>query len=310
VKGSPHALPDYPEKESYDSSASRNSTHSRTRNHRFSRPSRVRLERINELILSRKPLIGSFLVLSLIFHFALVQGIYFLSHSQDNDQKRQETKKVAFKITLPEEPQKQKQAASSKPTRNVVEKARPVKVAKTKRPKVKVASPQQLMSLGQSHMAMVREGTFPPLILSYVSPATYVSEMYRLGAKTVLYEEESGQFYEIDLLGTDILPLSRNDFNGFSFLKRVIKDPQWNQQKMRAASRLKTSTDLLAILLLVPLSVETRWIGHQVSIFKQLNLQISDIETVDAQFKNGRLKLVRLHLKDGTSRVVTDYGCA
>jgi len=239
-----------------------------------------------------------------------VQGIYFLSHSQDNDQKRQETKKVAFKITLPEEPQKQKQAPSSKPTRNVVDKARPVKVVKTKRPKVKVASPQQLMSLGHSHMTMVREGTFPPLTLSYDNPATYVSEMYRLGAKTVLYEEESGQFYEIDLLGTDILPLSRNDFNGFSFLKRVIKDPQWNQQKIRAASRLKTSTDSLAILLLVPFSVETRWIGHQVSIFKQLNLQVSDIETVDAQFKNGRLKLVRLHLKDGTSRMVTDYGCA
>ena len=248
-------------------------------------------------------------MLSLIFHFALVQGIYSLSRSKDNDQKRQETRKVAFKITLPEELQKPKQASPPKTAQNARKKVMPAKVVKTKRPKVKVASPQQLMSLGESHMAMVREGTFPPLTLSYNNPTTYVSELYRLGAKTVLYEEEDREFYEIDLLGTDILPLSRNDFKGFSFVKRVIKDTEWDQQRIRAASRLKTSSDSLVILLLVPLSVETLWIGHQVSIFKQLSLQISDIETVDAQFKNGRLKLVRLHLKDGSSRMVTDYGC-
>ena len=308
-KGSPHELLNQPEKEVCDSSAPRNGRHSRTKNYRFKSPSRIQPKRVYELILSKKSLIGSFLMLSLIFHFALVQGIYFLSHSKDKVQKRQETKKVTFKITLPEELQKPEQAVSPKPAQNVRGKGMPAEVEKTVKPEVKVASPQQLVSLGQSHMAMVREGTFPPLTLSYDNPTTYVSELYRLGAKTVLYEEEGRGFYEIDLLGTDILPLSRNDFKGFSFVKRVIKDPEWDQQRVRAASRLKTSSDSLAILLLVPLSVETRWIGHQVSIFRQLNLQISDIETVDAQFKNGRLKLVRLHLKDGSSRMVTDYGC-
>lgn len=89
-----------------------------------------------------------------------------------------------------------------------------------------------------------------------------------------------------------------------------MEDFQWNHQKISAAARLQTFPDSLQLLLLVPISVETRWIGHQVSLFKHMNIQITEVETVEAQFQAGRLKLLRIYLKDGSSRQVHDRGCA
>lgn len=130
--------------------------------------------------------------------------------------------------------------------------------------------------------------------------------MYNLGSKTVVYDMSSREYYEIELFNGDILPLNSSDFIGFSFFKRVMDDSQWNKQKIRAAARLNTSPESLEILLMVPMSVETRWTGHQANVFRQMNIKISNIEAVEAQFQESKLKIVRIHLKDGTLKMVND----
>ena len=130
--------------------------------------------------------------------------------------------------------------------------------------------------------------------------------MYHLGAKTVVFGIDKGEFYEIDLFDGNILPLTKSDFEGFSFFKRVIKDRHWNALKSRAASRLNTSSELIEILLMIPMPVETRWIGHQVNVFTQMSIPIPNIETVEARFQGSKLKIVRVHLKDGSTRTIND----
>lgn len=255
-----------------------------------------------------KLLVVLLLVLSLAFHLVLVEGIHLLSQSKET--KKQESTRFAFKIKPPEEYPVSQKAVVAKPASETKDKNRPVKVAKTKAPKLNNLSPQKLVALGQKHLGMVQKGEFPPLILSYSNPFPYVREMYGLGCKTVVYEMTSRQYYEIDLFSGDILPFSSNDFEGFSSFKRVIKDSVWTAQKIRAAARLKASPDSLEILLLVPISVEMRWIGHQVHLFRQMNIPIPDVETVEARFQEAKLKLVRVHLKDGSSRIVSDHGGA
>ena len=159
-------------------------------------------------------------------------------------------------------------------------------------------------------MGMVREGTFPALILSYRSPISYIREMYVLGAKTVVYNTANREYHEINLLDGGILPLSSNDFKGFSLIKRVIKDVQWNPRKVSAASRLKASPESLEILLLLPMTVEASWIGHQVNLLSQMNIKISEVQTVEAQFEDAKFKLICVHLKNGSSKNVKDRGCA
>ncbi|MCK5509139.1 MAG: hypothetical protein KAI50_11560 [Desulfobacterales bacterium] len=84
-------------------------------------------------------------------------------------------------------------------------------------------------------MSKVREGEFPLLTLSYASPSAYVKEMYKLGAKTLIYDRTNREFFEINLFSGEILPFSSDSFKAFSFFKRVIKDSQWNSHKNRVA---------------------------------------------------------------------------
>jgi len=266
-------------------------------------------ERISIIMHYRKILVVLFLALSIAFHLMLVEGIYLLSKSKVTQSEKEKPNRVAFKIKPPERAQVSGKITPSETEPKTGEKKRPVN-EKAEKPKIKSLSPQELEALGKENMALVREGTFPPLTLSYHSPASYIRDLYALGAKTVIYDREHRVYYAIDLFKGDILPMSSDDFKGFSSFKRVIKDPEWDHEKMRAATRINASPELIQILLLVPLPVEQRWIGHFVNIFRQMNINISEIETIEARFQGSRLKVVRLHLKDGSLRDVNDPGCA
>jgi len=259
---------------------------------------------------SRKTAIALFLLISLLLHISLVEGIYLLSGPKKEQPNRKKPELVAVKITPPARQNRPVKRALPEPEKKPPGEKNSVKRPRVKKSRIKGLSPARLAAIGQRHLAMLKRGTFPPLTLSYRSPAAYIREMYRLGAKTVVYDREHGGYYQTDLFTGKILPMSESDFEGFSFIKRVIKDPEWQEQKRRASSRLETNPDSASILLLLPLSVETRWIGHQVSAFRQMNLSLSSIARVDARFEDASLRIVRIHLTDGSSLSVDDPGCA
>jgi hypothetical protein len=275
-------------------------------------------------------------VVSLFFHFAALQGIYWTCR---NDPERAEPtakahppeeKKVAFKISLPEPvPDPPKPAPDTSSHRPESTPAKPQKPATAEKPppppegkkttpqpkapppkaKVMKASLRDLQTLGRQHMTLVRQGAFPSLTLSYPDPDAYIQQMYQMGAKTLIYQEGGGALYEIDLLTGRILPVAGKDLSGFSVIKRVIRDERWNPLKDRAASRLKTSPQDLALILVVPQEVETRWVGHQVAVFQHVGIPLDRVQSVDALFTDGRLRVVSLHLLDGSVRAVQDPGC-
>ena len=103
------------------------------------------------------------------------------------------------------------------------------------------------------------------------------------------------------------MPISRSEFSGYSKVKRVIEDLQWNPIKSEAARRLGIEVAEIEILLLVPTSLEARWLGHLSFIFEQMKMKASDVTTAEVNFQNAKLFLREVHLKDGTSRQVTGW---
>ena len=273
-------------------------------------PSFRLFERIYEAIMSKKALMTLFVAVSLVFHLMLVESIYLVSQRQEVKVKSQEAKKATFKIMEPEELPMPKNISTPKAKPQEQTKKAVSRSGGVEKERVKLLPAKKLEALGKQHISLMREGSFPTLILSYNNPTSYIKQMYALGAKSVIYDKARKECYEIDLFSGDIFPLSKYDLAGFSAFKRVIRDAQWDPHKMRAASFLNRKPDVLEILLVVPVSIETRWVGHQVNIFNQLDIQVSQIDTVEAQFNNSKLKLVRIHLKDGSTRRVNDPGCA
>ena len=145
--------------------------------------------------------------------------------------------------------------------------------------------------------------------MSYSDPVGYIKEMYRLGATTLILNESAGLLYDINLLGGEIHPFSKEELKGFSSLKRVIQDEQWKPQKADAASLLRVQVSDLVLILALPLDVEARWIGHQVDLFQRYGVLLERISSVDAFFENGRFKVTSIHLTDGTIKKIRDPGC-
>lgn len=253
----------------------------------------------------RKKVIGTFLGLSLIFHFLVIDGAYRVSRTGEIVEPVRY--KITSRIRLIEDHETPKEPQTAKPTPAITKKpVKTIKPAKFKTVRPRKLSSDELVALGKKHMSKFQKGEFPPLTFSYDSPSDYVKEMYELGAKTLIYDRTTYEFFEINLFNEEILPFSNNNFKTFSFFKRVIKDTQWNSQKVRAASRLNTSPNSLEILLLIPMTVEMHWIGYQVATFDKMGLQISKIQTVEGRFQGGKFKLVQVYLKDGSSRKIDD----
>lgn len=255
-------------------------------------------------------LIATFLIFSIVLHLLLVEGVYRASQKKAEDMQKENPKKIALRIAPPAEPRVVRKATVPKPTPETRKEKAPTLDVSRKGLDLKQLSPEKLTALGQKHMGMLREGTFPALTLSYRSPLSYISEMYALGAKTVVYNTVGREYHEINLLNGNVLPLSSSDFKNFSAIKRVIEDAQWWSRKASAASRLNTMPESLEILLLLPMTVEARWVGHQVNVLSQMHIRISAVQTVEAQFQDAKFKLTRVHLKDGSSRRINDRGCA
>jgi len=257
---------------------------------------------------SKKTIIGLMLIFSFFIHLVSIEYIYHLSENKDTN--RQETSnKMSVKIK-PTIDHKEEKKESKKP--KVVKKPQPkiptgtVRAVKKVKKQHKGISRKKLEALGKKYEGRVKEGRFPALIISYANPVSYVRQMYDLGAKTIIYDTSAREYYEINLFSGEVLPFSRNDFEGFSLFKRVMKDPQWNREKIRAATRIESLPQSLEILLLIPTTVETIWIGHQVNHFRKMNLGISSIDTVEALFKKGKMRIMRVHLKNGSSKEIND----
>lgn len=171
-----------------------------------------------------------------------------------------------------------------------------------KMPALQSLSHTELVSMGQASLG---KGSFPSLILAYPDPVAYIRQMYSLGAKTLL--SVNHRYYEIDLLGNSRLISFRSaDFEGFSNYRRVIDDGVWESSKRHALSQLGMPAASCNLLLVVPMNLELKWIGHQTHILQQLGFTPEDVLTIEANFQNAKLKLTRAHLKNGTLQYIPD----
>lgn len=251
-------------------------------------------------------------LISVTLHLAGIQSLYFIAKADKAKPKvKIQQEKPAFKIQpvkIHQEIPKIAKKSSPPPgktERTATKKRRPKK--RKRKENVKPLSEKALAALGRRYLPMLGKDMFPALSLSYDNPATYIREMYRLGAMTVVLNQETQDCSRINLFSGDISPLTRSDFAGFSDLKRVIKDSIWEKNLQRAAARLGTTRPMLSLLLVVPMSLETQWIGHQVHLLQSMHLDISHVASVDALFRKSKLIIRRVHLADGSARDVIDH---
>jgi len=236
-------------------------------------------------------------VISVLAHTFVLKGISL--HMDRETVKQEAVKKIELARTqeqIPKEPPPSKQ-----------EIVQPVKKKAPPPPRKKAPkslSSAELKTLGEKFQKRFVAGAFPSLSLSYESPTTYVREIYALGGKTLVHDKLEEQYYDIDLFHAEYSPVSAEDFVGFSKVKREILDREWDYIKQEVARQLDTPRQMLEILLLLPMELENLWLGKQVAEFERMGLAIDRIATVEAVFKQGTLKLSRILLKDGSSRVV------
>ncbi len=265
---------------------------------------------------SSKIFIGYLFVFSMALHFLLMEGVYKLSASEQTPIKKQQ--KISIKIAKPPEIPKDivkiqnpKKAATELAPRKPVKQApsEPPKSRQTVTPKNKEKhiTAADLEKKGMKLVDKALNGSFPGIVFSYGDPIAFVQQMYRLGCKTILYDNRNREYSDISLFDGNIMPISRSEFSGYSKVKRVIEDLQWNPIKSEAARRLGIEVAEIEILLLVPTSLEARWLGHLSFIFEQMKMKASDVTTAEVNFQNAKLFLREVHLKDGTSRQVTGW---
>lgn len=240
-----------------------------------------------------------FITVSIVLHFILIEGIYRFSHSNIQPDRVTTIKRV---------PEAQK--VSVKTLSVATEKNDYDKPAKPgKKPGARKLSRSELEALGKSFMPAVKKGEFPSLIISYIDPIKYIQDLYALGARTIIYNKNKHAFLGVDLIKNRLFSIDKSDLKEFSLFKRVIKDSKWNRIRKFAATEMNISEATLDIVLLVPMSVEVRWIGHQVNLLRNANIRVSEVESIDAIFQHGKLKVKRVWLQNGEVKKITDiYG--
>jgi hypothetical protein len=254
----------------------------------------------------------------IVFSLAIMTTVvfYFLAlHIFFSDPKSTPAKPqiVTMKVKPPEKVQEPEREEKPKPPEKIEEKyiskppATKSQPLRTVRPKeIKTLPASELVALGQSRLGDVKAGQFPSLILNYHDPVNYIRQMYNLGAKTII--SINHRYYEINLLGNNEYhrSFSPSDLAGFSHFRRVIDDSVWDTQKIQAASRLGQSSVSCTLLLIVPMNLESKWIGHQTYILQQMGITPNDVQTIEADFRNAKLKLARITLKNGTTKYAPD----
>jgi len=246
-----------------------------------------------------------------IFALSVFIHIIFFNIVEHKREKYNVSKKL---ITINQPPKLEKSKQKSKKKQIAKTKAKPrsksFKKKKNFKRKLKTKkSKLQLSAVGRKYIGKVESGSFPQLSLSYNDPFKYITEMYRLNAKTLVFNKLTEEIYEFNLFNNEIKGINKASFNGFSCLKRVIDDSCWESNKREAAISLGILEDDLDVLLLIPMSLELLWLGHQVNILKKMNIKISEVESMEAIFNRSKFKLLRICLKDGSKIAVKDvYG--
>ena len=253
------------------------------------------LRRIAEVM--RKYLVVFIIIsISVCFHIALIHSIYWA-------QKRKIAKPVQMEMKTQI---KQIEKVSPPPVFKLPEKDSGEKLRKAEKAKTRALSPRQLEAIGHKYLKMEQDGRFPAEFLTYDNPRRYVKEMYALGCITIVKIFGDNDLFRINLLTGEVLPIRQTKLKGFSSLKRVVKDREFSEVKARAASRLNASPGEIEIIMLVPLRMEARWLGYQLNCFKKANIRLSEVATVETHFKNSKLTVLGVNLKDGTRKKIDD----
>lgn len=250
------------------------------------------------------------LVLSLLIHWA---GIRISYEQTMQDEQQMQTLQALHK----DEDRRQQEQATMAENEEEPEKEKskehdPEFVAKQDKDDqekqiAKALSPEAKTALGRETASRIRDGQLPGLVLSYPDPRQFVQAMYARGALTLLYDEHSQSYKQVDLLQGTIGPIpSQEKMQQFSNIKRIVEDPIWREKLARIASRMGKEPSQLKIVLLIPYDIELRWLGHQAHLFEQTDIPLTEVQNVEAVFRQGRLYITKVHLKDAKTLTIQD----
>jgi hypothetical protein len=233
-------------------------------------------------------------MISLFTHhivFSLLQNHSFNSEKE---------KIVPLKITTFKErrPQKAKKNKTSKEMRKTN-----LSIKRNKSQLVK-KSEKELIALGKK--ALKENGSLPSLTIYYKDPKKYLKEMYKRGAKTLLYDQITERLVaEVDLLSSTIVA-SEIDIKNYSPIKRIINDTWVDRVKERIVkNHYLGEPDDYQIWLIIPLDLELKWFGYMSELFKSHFLQPNEVLSVTGQYE-GELKIIGINLKNGNRITIKD----
>lgn len=250
------------------------------------------------------------LILSVLIHWAGIRISYEQTRQDeqkmqslqalhmDEDQRQQEQKP---------EPEKGTEPKKAEPKEHDLEVMAKQDKEDQETQKAKALSPEAKTALGRQTVSRIRDGQLPGLVLSYPDPRQFVQAMYARGALTLLYDEHNQSYKQVDLFQGTIRPLpSQEKLQQFSNIKRIVEDPIWREKLTRIASRMSKEPSQLKIVLLIPYDIELRWLGHQAHLFEQTDIPLAEVQNVEAVFRQGRLYITKVHLKDAQTLTIQD----
>jgi hypothetical protein len=208
---------------------------------------------------------------------------------------------VAMRIDIPKEKQKEAPPSVPRPP-TIPEKKKPAQIVEKKA--AKRPSGNALEALGRSALEQAKRGQFPPLTIRYDDPEKYLLEMAKLGARPAIFHEPTGRMWEVLLPDWRIRPFTQADLDKYSPIKRVIRDAVFDQHHASMANELGLSLEDTSLVVLIPLNIETQWMGQQVMAFQSQKVKAEDVIRVNGEFEAGRLRITSILLADGAEKYV------
>lgn len=245
-------------------------------------------------------------ILALMLSFLIHHTAFFVISDrnrkelpQKNVQTVEDEQVIRMSVQHQTEAPEEKQAAT--PSQEKMEKKPP-----NKPPERNASATQETVEkMGFAVMEKAKRGEFPPLTIRYSDPEKYLKEMIALGASIALFEESNRKMWKIELPTWRIAgALDQQMLDTFSPFKRVITDNTFETRRLDLSDQVGNTEGNAELVLLVPLKVEARWMGHQMLIFKNHGVAVEGVASVDGTFLNGRLMIERFILSDGEVRRV------
>lgn len=240
------------------------------------------------------------LVVSLVMHLTA----FLLLSDQDHKEATKDVNPVVSQKAMSIEVEQQKEFEKEKPIVPPLPEKSESENRKKQEGKSAPAKQKEAEKMGFAAMERAMKGEFPPLTIRYSDPERYVAEMIGLGACLALLVDKR-DIWRIEVPAWKAGErVSAQMLENFSPFKRVVMDSVFEPRRVYLSNQVGSLSGDTEIVLLIPLKIEARWMGHQMLIFKNHGVSLDNVAWVEGTFSKGDLIIEKFMLSDGTVRRV------